>query len=138
MCGCLLCTAPSTGDLAHNPGMCPDWESNWQPFGSQASTQSTEPHQPELLPSILKMRNLRHREAKQLAHSHPVQDHKAVWLSHPRSGLFPLLSPCYTGSLSLHQCCNYLSAEQVHLSELSLQPPEPLILAFNPWSLEKP
>ena len=21
--------APSTGDLAHNPGMCPDWESNW-------------------------------------------------------------------------------------------------------------
>ena len=26
---------PATGDLAHNPGMCPDWESNWQPFGSQ-------------------------------------------------------------------------------------------------------
>ena len=24
-----------TGDLAHNPGMCPDWESNRQPFGSQ-------------------------------------------------------------------------------------------------------
>ena len=24
-----------TGDLAHNPGMCPDWELNWQPFGSQ-------------------------------------------------------------------------------------------------------
>ena len=23
------------GDLAHNPGMCPDWESNWRPFGSQ-------------------------------------------------------------------------------------------------------
>ena len=20
---------PPTGDLAHNPGMCPDWESNW-------------------------------------------------------------------------------------------------------------
>ena len=20
--------APHTGDLAHNPGMCPDWESN--------------------------------------------------------------------------------------------------------------
>ena len=29
--------------------MCPDWESNRQPFGSQASTQSTEPHQPGLL-----------------------------------------------------------------------------------------
>ena len=26
--------APPTGYLAHNPGMCPDWESNWQPFGS--------------------------------------------------------------------------------------------------------
>ena len=26
-----------TGDLAYNPGMCPDWESNWQPFGSQAA-----------------------------------------------------------------------------------------------------
>ena len=35
-----------TRDLAHNPGMCPDWESNQQPFSSQASTQSTEPHQP--------------------------------------------------------------------------------------------
>ena len=38
---------PPTGDLAHNPGMCPDQKSNWQPFGSQASTQSTEPSQPE-------------------------------------------------------------------------------------------
>ena len=28
--------APPTGDLAHNPGICPDWESNWQPFGLQA------------------------------------------------------------------------------------------------------
>ena len=24
-----------TGDLAHNPGMCPDWESDQWPFGSQ-------------------------------------------------------------------------------------------------------
>ena len=37
---------PPTGDLALNPGMCPDWESNRQPFGSQAGTRSTEPHQP--------------------------------------------------------------------------------------------
>ena len=27
---------PPTGDLAHNPGMCPDWESNQRPFGSQS------------------------------------------------------------------------------------------------------
>ena len=37
---------PPSGDLACNPGMCLDWESNQRPFGSQASTQSTEPHQP--------------------------------------------------------------------------------------------
>ena len=39
---------PRTGDLAHHPGTCPDWESNWRPFGSQTGTQSTEPHQPGL------------------------------------------------------------------------------------------
>ena len=38
--------APSSGDLACNPGMYPDGESNWRPSGLQASTQSTEPHQP--------------------------------------------------------------------------------------------
>ena len=38
--------APPTGDLAHNPGMCPDWESNLRPFGSQGGIQSTEPPQP--------------------------------------------------------------------------------------------
>ena len=37
---------PPTGDLACDPGMCPDWESNWQPFGLQAGTQCAEPHQP--------------------------------------------------------------------------------------------
>ena len=26
---------PPTGDLAHNPGMFPDWELNQRPFGSQ-------------------------------------------------------------------------------------------------------
>ena len=39
---------PLLGTLSCNPGMCPDWESNWPPFGSQASTQSTETHQPGL------------------------------------------------------------------------------------------
>ena len=37
---------PPTGHLACKPGMCPDWESNQEPFGSQVSTQSSEPHQP--------------------------------------------------------------------------------------------
>ena len=44
MIGCLSHTP--TQDLACNPSMCPDWESNWRPFSSQASAQSTEPHQP--------------------------------------------------------------------------------------------
>ena len=39
---------PPAGDLACNPGMCPDWELNWRPFGLQASTQSFGPHQPGL------------------------------------------------------------------------------------------
>ena len=46
-CVVYSCTAP-TGDLACNPGMCPDQESNWCPCGLQASTQSTEPHLPGL------------------------------------------------------------------------------------------
>ena len=29
---------PTTGDLARNPGMCPGWELNQRPFGSQASS----------------------------------------------------------------------------------------------------
>ena len=37
---------PSTGELACNPDVCPDGELNGRPFGSQAGTQSTEPHQP--------------------------------------------------------------------------------------------
>ena len=39
--------APSTEDLACNPGMCPDGESNQWHFGSQAHAQFTELHQPE-------------------------------------------------------------------------------------------
>ena len=44
---CLL--HPPAGDAACNPGMCRDWESNQRPFGLQAGTQSTEPHQPGII-----------------------------------------------------------------------------------------
>ena len=44
----LMCPPLGTQQQAHNPGTWPDWESNWQRFGSQDSTQSTEPHQPGL------------------------------------------------------------------------------------------
>ena len=40
------CLSPPTGDPARNLGLCPDWESNQQPFHLQASMQSTEPRQP--------------------------------------------------------------------------------------------
>ena len=38
--------APPFGDMAHNLGIFPDWESNQRPFGSQTCAQCTEPHQP--------------------------------------------------------------------------------------------
>ena len=47
------------GNLAHNPGMCPDWESNRQPLSLQASTQSTEPHQPGLACFITEKNNFK-------------------------------------------------------------------------------
>ena len=37
---------PPTGDLARNPGMCPDLGWNQRPFGSWADTQPTETTQP--------------------------------------------------------------------------------------------
>ena len=44
---CMIASCvPPTGDLARNPGMCPDWESNQQLFGSKARDQYTEPHEP--------------------------------------------------------------------------------------------
>ena len=45
--------APPSGDLAHNPGMCPDWELNRKSFGSLDGAQSTEPHQPGPKGSVL-------------------------------------------------------------------------------------
>ena len=45
------CTCP-TGDLAHNPGKCPDWESKWRLFGSQAGTHSNT-SQGLIIPSFL-------------------------------------------------------------------------------------
>ena len=41
--GLPLTHAP-TGVLAHNPGMCPDWELNQQPFALGDNTQPTDPH----------------------------------------------------------------------------------------------
>ena len=53
----VACHMPPTGDLAHNPGMCPDWELNQRPFSSQAHVQSTEPHQPGPILNFYKRAN---------------------------------------------------------------------------------
>ena len=45
--GCLP-YAPDWGSAPTSPCMCPDWELNGWPFGSQAGAQCTEPHQPGL------------------------------------------------------------------------------------------
>ena len=49
--------APPTGNLARNPGMCPEWELSRPPFGVQAGTQSNEPHQPGLIAYLLLVLN---------------------------------------------------------------------------------
>ena len=49
----LTLARPPTGDVAYNPGMCADWESNQPPFGLQTSIQSTEPHQPGVVQTFL-------------------------------------------------------------------------------------
>ena len=58
----LACPLPA-GDLACNPGMCPDWDSNQQLFALQASAQSTEPYQPGLF-LFLERREGRKKERK--------------------------------------------------------------------------
>ena len=44
----LLLVCPSTGDMACNPGICPDWELN-ATLWFAACAQSTELHQPGLI-----------------------------------------------------------------------------------------
>ena len=44
-CPLVACPAPPAGDLACNPGVCPDQKSNWQLYGLQDNTQLTEPRQ---------------------------------------------------------------------------------------------
>ena len=39
------------------PHMCPDWESNWRPFGLQAHAPSTEPYQSGLKNKFLEPLN---------------------------------------------------------------------------------
>ena len=96
MCGCLSCALPTppTGDLVCNPGICPDWELNRLPFGSQADAQSTEPHQLGLsLPTLTKVENYPSlgQVVKYLLDSNAKPDEKDL------SGSTPLLYACSSG-----------------------------------------
>ena len=74
---------PPTGDLVHNPGMCPDWESNQQPFGLQAGAQSTEPHQPGepmFLTAGRRMRKLFGHREDIASSASKDQDKRGHWL----------------------------------------------------------
>ena len=58
--------APS-GDLACNPGMCPDWELNWQPFGSQPVLNPLSySSQGRRFPNLMKTTNPEIQEAQQI------------------------------------------------------------------------
>ena len=97
-------TRPPTGDLASNPGMCPDWESNQPPFGLQVGTQSTEPHQPGLTLHLLIMSIKWHpcwpfisfvpKDNKSGALSYTSTCQAALWSC---CSLWLLLSPCLWG-----------------------------------------
>ena len=63
---------PPTGDLDHNPGMCPDWDSHQQPFGLQAGAQSTGPHQPGLISLFLRGEVIVYSLKVNLKHYHNV------------------------------------------------------------------
>ena len=53
-CVVASCANPP-GELTHTPGICPDWELNRVPFGSQACFQSTELYQPGPISVIFKV-----------------------------------------------------------------------------------
>ena len=92
MCGCLS-HAPYWGpELAHNPGMCPDWELNQQLLSSQACTQSTELPQPGQL-SLLFKETL------------------------PNSGEGNSSSKKMSNFMSLHCCRGYIQASNSVLSD---------------------
>ena len=70
------------GDLACNPGMCPDWESNWRQFGLQASTQSTEPHQPGFNLQLLRYWHIVVQSGRVWGASCPLYTHPVFLLTH--------------------------------------------------------
>ena len=84
--------APPAADLTYNPGMCPGWESNLQPFGSQAGTQSTEPHQPGPIIQNFSARKIRSKHRNSAVLSSPNLNS-----SDNHHGVHPLFCCCCRG-----------------------------------------
>ena len=131
--GVVASCAPPTGDLAHNPGMCPDWELNWRLFGSQASTQSTEPHQPglvtfrafvfsELLPLLCKDEDLILEGVGKGGREGSTckRNIYQLLLSRPQPGMWPATHACVLiGNLTsiLSACCKTRPSHLSHTSQ---------------------
>ena len=96
---------PPTGDLACNPGMCPDWEWNQRPFGLQASTQNTKQHQPGKNPASFQKHVSRDQNPPPCGPRTP----RAVCETRPRSW-------------SVCACRSPTSAAKAELSSLLLSP----------------
>ena len=94
------------GDLASNPGMSPDWESNQQPLAPQASTQSTKPHQPgfnvALICTFIMMSDTKHLSIR-LSVTSMSSLEKCIFLSSAQflTGLFGFLVLICMSSLQI-------------------------------------
>ena len=113
-----------TGDHAHNPGMCPDWVLNWQPFGSQDSTQCTGPNQPGLNKIIL------------IGACEQTEFYlcPSLVLSHINPVLGPPWDQVSLGSTECWQLNGYASADTVNLEERTLSV-QRWLFAYLPWCL---
>ena len=125
-------TCPQLGNLVCTPGMHPNWELNQLWFGSQASTQSTEPHQPgQKIKLKIKKKNFRHH-CLLILKTHIVLKTLSyycfIWTSH---NIFPLhliqdaLTNCvlyfllmaiYTMSHQIRRCQYFLALYRVPLA----------------------
>ena len=97
-----------TGDLAHNPGTCPDQELNQETPGSQVATQSTEPHQPG--PPYIFFKDfiylfLEKGEGREKERERNINMWLPLICPHWGPRLQPracALTPCFTGECSIH------------------------------------
>ena len=111
---------PPARDLAYNPDMCPDWESNQRPLALQDSAKPTESHWPRLL-QLFKIIYLfiftERGEGREKERERNINVRKIDWLpfSWHQPGTWPATQTCAltencTSDLSVHKMMpNWLS-----------------------------